>query len=77
MKDYLWTVKDYLWPALLEWAERYDDRQISDEARLWADTETGVVARPENDGAWRASMEVSFDAGRQFERLSRDRNRRR
>ena len=61
--------EELLWDDLLEWAQRYDDRSISDEASWWAEMEAEVTARPENDGEWKASMECAFDAGRQWERM--------
>lgn len=61
----------FVFNELLEWAQSYDDRAVSDEAREWAETERGTAARPENDGEWLASMEAAFDAGRQYESLLR------
>lgn len=49
--------------------ERYDDRSVSDEARRFAEIESGITARPENDGEWKASIEAAFDAGRKYEQL--------
>lgn len=62
---------DAIWTAMEAWSSRYDDREVSDEARAWAEMERKKTPRPENDGEWLASMETSFDAGRQFERLTR------
>lgn len=54
--------------AMLEWMARvYDDRQVTDVARRWADNEFRTVARPENNGEYISALEAAFDAGRKFE----------
>ena len=49
-----------------------DERDISDPARAWASDELKIVEdatvqiEPEVLGAWRASLELAFDAGRLY-----------
>lgn len=62
---------------LQEWRDfwgmmrRLDDREVSDEARGWARHETEIVDQPADKGAWLASMEIAFEAGRRWERKQR------
>ncbi len=57
------------WSAFFNAMRQLDQRQISDEARYYATDETHVSELPESKGAWMASMEAAFEAGRRWERL--------
>lgn len=49
-----------------------DEKSVSDEARWWADDETKWTPpemNVETRGAWRASLEIAFEAGRLLARL--------
>ena len=48
---------------VFKWAEAYDEKDISDVAREWADSEVDVVAFPETKGELMAMLELAFDAG--------------
>lgn len=45
---------------------KIDEKDLSDAARRWADGESPFApeANPETLGAWRASLEIAFEAGR-------------
>ena len=66
-------MRNAAWETLLHWSKRVDDRDMSDEAREWAESESKATSLPENTGSWKASMEIAFEAGRQYERLLRGR----
>lgn len=54
---------------LLQWAQKIDERDLSDEGRYFATEVSKIMQLPTNLGEWQASMEVAFNAGQQFERF--------
>ncbi len=56
------------WQRLRDGVKRLSDRDMSDEARRWADEEADVSPMPVNAGEWKASLEIAFEAGRMLER---------
>lgn len=58
-----------MWDRFFNRMRQLDERQISDEARRYAADETNISERPEDTGAWVASMEIAFEAGRRWEQI--------
>jgi hypothetical protein len=59
--------RDGAFVTVLARMEVLDERGISDVAHHWAEIEAGIVAAPENDGARRMELALSFEAGRIYE----------
>ena len=57
-----------IWEAFWNRMRKLDDRQISDEAKWWSSDESTITELPDTKGAWLASMEIAFEAGRRWER---------
>lgn len=63
------------WSDFLRDMQRVDDRDIHDDARAWANVETGVTAMPDNIGEWQASLEMAFHAGMAWATRKQERSR--
>ncbi len=61
--------EDSMWDALLRWAKSVDEKDLSDEARHFADDAPGFMSMPMNGGEWKASLEIAFESGRRYEQI--------
>lgn len=53
---------------LMKWAKAVDERDLSDEARHFAEDAPSIMPMPVNTPEWEASLTVAFEAGRMCER---------
>lgn len=65
-------MKDLYDRVVRAWSATMDDRSLSDEARWFSEDEAGLTSMPDSVGAWKASLMVAFDAGRQLGRAEKD-----
>ena len=59
-----------VWDKFYQRMRKLDFREISDEARYYSSDESRSVEMPDSTGAWRASLEAAFEAGRRWERFN-------
>ncbi len=57
-----------IWHQLLNWSRTLDLRDLSDAAHQWGSDEAQTAPIPVNIGAHQASLAISFEAGRMWER---------